>query len=66
MLEKTVIDQGRTDRNSPPTIVMPTQTQKFKFNGQSVPKMEWKQTDKRTEAIALPPTLMRSVKMQLR
>ena len=39
--------------------------QKFKLNGQSVPKMEWKQTDGqtdgRTEAIALPPTLMRSV-----
>jgi len=37
--------------------------QKFKVNGQSVPKIEWKQTDRRTdrrtETIALPPTLMR-------
>ena len=41
--------------------------QKFKVNGESVPKIEWKetdgQTDGRTEASALPPTLMRSVKM---
>ena len=38
--------------------------QKFKINGQSVPKTEWKQTDGRTEVTALPPTLMRSVMMQ--
>ena len=39
--------------------------QKFKVNGQSVPKIEWKQTDGQTdgqtEASALPPTVMRSV-----
>ena len=40
--------------------------QKFKVNGQSVPQIEWKQTDghwtdKQTEAIALPPTPMRLV-----
>ena len=35
--------------------------QKFKVNGQSVPKIEWKQTDGRTEAIALAAALMRSV-----
>ena len=47
--------------------------QTFKVNGQSVPKIVWKQTDGRKdrqsdrqmdgrrEAIALPPTLMRSV-----
>ena len=28
--------------------------QKFNVNGQSIPKIEWKQTDGRTEAIALP------------
>ena len=39
----------------------PTHTQKFKVNGQSVTKTEWKQTDTRTEAIVLPPLLMRSV-----
>ena len=45
--------------------------QKFKVNGQLVPKIEWKQadgrtdkrTDKWTEAIALPPSLMQSVKI---
>ena len=46
-----------------------THVQKFKVNGQSVPKLEWKQTagrtDRRTEAIALPPTLMRSVNVAL-
>jgi len=39
--------------------------QKFKVNGQSVPKVEWKQTDGwtdgQTEAIALRAALMRSV-----
>ena len=39
--------------------------QKFKVNGQSFPKIEWKQTDGRTdgrtEATALPPLLLRSV-----
>ena len=43
----------------------PTHTQKFKVNGQSVPKIDWKQTDrqtdKRTEAIALSAAEMRSV-----
>ena len=37
--------------------------QKFKVSGQSVPKIEWKQTDRWTEVNALPPTLMRSVKV---
>jgi len=40
----------------------PTHKQKFKVNGQSVPKIEWKQTDARTdgrtEAITLPRSLM--------
>ena len=40
--------------------------QKFKVNGQSVQKTEWKQSDdranRRTEAIALPHSLMQSVK----
>ena len=40
-----------------------TYTQKFKVNGQLVPKIEWKQMDGRTAAIALPPSLMRSVIM---
>ena len=48
--------------------------QKFKANSQLVPKIEWKQPDGRsdgrtdtrqTEAIALPPSLMRSVKIDL-
>ena len=43
----------------------PTHMQKFKVNDQSVTKIEWKQTDgqtdRRTEAIALPAALMRSV-----
>ena len=50
-----------------------THTQKFKTNGQSVPNTEWKQTDgqtdgqmdRRTEATAIPPTLMRSVEIGL-
>ena len=37
--------------------------QKFKVKGQSVPKPEWKETDRHTEATALPPMLMRSVKI---
>ena len=35
--------------------------QKFKVSGQSVPKIEWKQTDRCMEAIALSPMLMRLV-----
>ena len=35
--------------------------QKFKVIDQPVPKIDWKQTDWRTEAIALPAALMRSV-----
>ena len=35
--------------------------QKFKVNSQSVPKIEWKQTDGQTKTIALPAVLMRSV-----
>ena len=38
----------------------PTHT---KVNGQSVPKIDWKPTDRRTEAIALPPTLLQSITM---
>ena len=37
--------------------------QKFNVNGQSVPKIEWKQAVGRTEAITLPHSLMRSVKI---
>ena len=37
--------------------------QKFKVNGRSVPKTEWKQMNSWTDAIAVPPSLMRSVKM---
>ena len=33
--------------------------QTFKVNGQSVPKIEWKQTDRQTEAIAPLVALMR-------
>ena len=40
-----------------------TRMQNFKVNSESVRKIEWKQTDGRTEVIALPPTLMRSVNM---
>ena len=35
--------------------------EKFKVNGPSMPKIEWKQTDGRTEAIALPDSLMLSI-----
>ena len=35
--------------------------QLFEVNGQSVQKIEWKQTDGQTEAIALPAALMRSL-----
>ena len=42
-----------------------THVQMFKVNGQSVPKIDWKQTDAQTdgqtEAIAFPPSIMRSV-----
>ena len=38
--------------------------QKFKVNGQPVQKIEWKQTDGRTEAIALLDLLMQLVKNQ--
>ena len=40
--------------------------QKFKVNGQSVSKVEWKQTDRRTEVIALPPSPMRSAKRDVK
>ena len=35
--------------------------QKFKVNGQSVLKIEWKQMDRRTVVIALPRMVMRLV-----
>ena len=35
--------------------------QQLKVNGQSIPNLEWKQTDEQTEATALPHSLMRSV-----
>jgi len=35
--------------------------QKVKVKGHSVQKLEWKRTDRRTEAIALPTVLTRSV-----
>ena len=34
--------------------------QKVEVKDHSVQKLEWKQTDRRTEAIVLPPTLIRS------
>ena len=37
--------------------------QKFVVNGQSVPKIEWKHTDGRTDAIALSAALVRSIRM---
>jgi len=37
--------------------------QKFKVSSQLVPKIQWKQTDSRTEVIALPAALMRSLKL---
>ena len=40
--------------------------QRFKVNSQLVPKVEWKQTDRRMEAIALPPSLMLSVKYDVK
>ena len=64
-LEKIAFDQGWTDRISLTQDVdlnlwswtsiscklrsWPTHTQKFKVNGQSVQKTEWKQTDKWTD-----------------
>jgi len=46
-----------------------THMQMFKVNGQSAARIEWKQTDGRTdgrtEAIALPAALMRSVKINI-
>ena len=43
--------------------------QKFKINGQLVPKIQWKQTDGQTDgradAIALPAALMRSMNIRL-
>ena len=45
----------------------PTHMQKFKVNGESVPKIEWKQmdgrTDGRTQVSSLPHMLTRSVQM---
>ena len=54
-------------------MVMTYSHAKFEVNGQSVTKTEWKQTDRQTdeqtdrwtEAIELPPWLMRSVKIKL-
>ena len=49
-------------------VMIYTRMQKLEVNGQSVPKIDGQtdgQTDGRTEAIALPPTLMRSVNIGL-
>ena len=44
--------------------LLSTHMQMFKVNGQSVSKIEWKQTDRWTDTTALPPSLTRLVKMQ--